>query len=749
MPVRPFFNLQAEIALPERGRTLSCVSCGLHREVLSPRMKPYGEHRRGIMIVGEGPGETEDERGKPWQGKAGRLLQDALRDLGYDLARDCVSLNAVNCFPGGTGVRLPSSVRKAYRRHYSGKMIRVVTVAGRHLSGTPNHPVFTEFGQVRLGDIEPGDKVVCCSRSYWESLATNPDVEASPSKIEQLFDSLSQSGVPERFVGVSVDFHGDGIDGNVDVVASDRQLRHEGDTALVQEINKWKFRTTLLAEGLLPRDASGHPGACSVCGSLESLARCNAPLLRLIVAPTTLTRSLLDGVSLIPRGYSFRSGSQRDRVALEEYNHGTVLDAKFLGDLCGADAGFVALDGIGGVIGFPRVGCAEGLCLRSNCDAVFDEELFGGILTDSVQLFDGAEAKSRLVEFDYVDSVEEFHFDGPVYNFETEDGFYIAEGLVVSNCRPPKNRTPTGHEIACCRAKIVNPAIAEYSPRVILLMGGPAVSSVLGPLCAYALGEAIGKWRGLCVPVPELGAWVCPTYHPSYVMREEKRVEIDTVWRQDIRRALGMLDAPVPAPEDLRGMVRMPRTEVEVLRAIYEAHEAEYLSFDYETTGLRAVLHEVICASFATAPDRAVAFMMPKDGPIPGAWAKLLADPKVGKISHNLKFEDSWSRAHFGVERINWAWDSMLAAHVVDNRVGICGLDRQAFLNFGTRDWSDLISPYLSAVDGKDLASPNRIREFVEKYGEEELLAYNGIDSLAAFRLAMRQMEHINGGIAR
>lgn len=412
MLIRPLFDLKGDIDVVPPGRTLSCVSCGLYKGVSSPRMAPYGENRRDVMIIGEGPGEVEDARGKPWQGRTGRLLQRALHDIGFDLAVDCVSLNAVNCRP-----------------------------------------------------------------------------------------------------------------------------------------------------------------------------------------------------------------------------------------------------------------------------------------TD-------------------------------------EKGW---------------NREPTGFEIACCRTRIVNPAIARYGPKIILLLGGSALSSVLGPLCSYALGASVGKWRGFTIPIPELGAWVCPTYHPSFVAREadKEHIEVDTVWRQDIARALGMLDVPVPEPEDLRRNITVLRTEDEILQALSLAHDAELLSYDYETTGTRAVLHEVICVSFCCSADRAYAFMMPQSGSIPAAWAQLMSDNRVGKIAHYMKFENAWTIRHFGVAEINWAWDSLLGAHVVDNRVGICGLDRQAFLYFGIRSWDDLIAPYMAPVDRTDIASPNRIREFIVRYGEDECLIYCGIDSLIAFRLAVRQMGEI------
>lgn len=331
------------------------------------------------------------------------------------------------------------------------------------------------------------------------------------------------------------------------------------------------------------------------------------------------------------------------------------------------------------------------------------------------------------------------------------DLFVDCVSLNATNCRPMtsegKNREPSPHEIACCRAKIVDPAIRDYAPRVIILMGASAVTSVLGPIAPEreAMDAAISRWRGFTIPVPEIGAWVCPTFHPSYLLREEGRLEIDTIWRHDVRRALELLDEPVPEPEDLATRVDVLRDEGEVLRAIYDAHAAEFLSYDYETTGLRPQIHELVCASFASSADRAVAFMLPKDGPIRGAWAKLMSDPNVGKISHNVKFEDGWTRGHFEVDEINWAWDSMVAAHVVDNRVGICGLKLQSFIYLGVRDWSTVIEPYLKSVDKRDPRAPNRIWEFIDKYGEDECLVYCGVDSLTAFRLAMKQMGIIRG----
>jgi DNA polymerase len=81
------------------GKLYTCVSCGLYKNVKSPKMKPYGNFKKKIMIIGEAPGEVEDTKGKPWQGKTGLLLQRTCQSLGVDIFEDCVNINACHCRP--------------------------------------------------------------------------------------------------------------------------------------------------------------------------------------------------------------------------------------------------------------------------------------------------------------------------------------------------------------------------------------------------------------------------------------------------------------------------------------------------------------------------------------------------------------------------------------------------------------------------------------------------------------------------
>lgn len=84
----------------------ACRKCAIGYE---RRNNVYGEGdpRAQLMVVGEGPGETEDELGRPFVGRAGQLLDRMLAAIA--LPREQVYIcNTVKCrptIPGPNGLR--------------------------------------------------------------------------------------------------------------------------------------------------------------------------------------------------------------------------------------------------------------------------------------------------------------------------------------------------------------------------------------------------------------------------------------------------------------------------------------------------------------------------------------------------------------------------------------------------------------------------------------------------------------------
>jgi len=87
----------------------------------------------------------------------------------------------------------------------------------------------------------------------------------------------------------------------------------------------------------------------------------------------------------------------------------------------------------------------------------------------------------------------------------------------------------------------------------------------------------------------------------------------------------------------------------------------------------------------------------------------------------------------------------MIVAHLLDNRGGITGLKKQAYLNFGVSDYSSHLGEYLKSDKKKYGANGiNNIFDFINDYGHEELLKYNAYDSIYTYKLAKKQQEELN-----
>lgn len=81
------------------GKTYSCYSCTLFRDCVTPKMPPVGSFKKRILNIGSFPTALDDKRGKLWQEKSGRLLQQTYKKYGIDLFEDCLNITANKCAP--------------------------------------------------------------------------------------------------------------------------------------------------------------------------------------------------------------------------------------------------------------------------------------------------------------------------------------------------------------------------------------------------------------------------------------------------------------------------------------------------------------------------------------------------------------------------------------------------------------------------------------------------------------------------
>ena len=83
-----------------------------------------GSPNASIMIIGEGPGQNEDEQGLPVVGKSGQLLEKILASVRLDTQNDVYICNVVKCRPPGN--RTPVAGEVAACVPYLKEQVRLV-----------------------------------------------------------------------------------------------------------------------------------------------------------------------------------------------------------------------------------------------------------------------------------------------------------------------------------------------------------------------------------------------------------------------------------------------------------------------------------------------------------------------------------------------------------------------------------------------------------------------------------------------
>ncbi|HSD38446.1 MAG TPA: uracil-DNA glycosylase [Rhodocyclaceae bacterium] len=104
-------------------RVSECRACGLCK-ARKQTVFGVGDKQADWMFIGEGPGAEEDERGEPFVGQAGKLLDAMLEASGLKRGENVYIANAVKCRPPGN--RTPEPEEIAACRPYLERQIELV-----------------------------------------------------------------------------------------------------------------------------------------------------------------------------------------------------------------------------------------------------------------------------------------------------------------------------------------------------------------------------------------------------------------------------------------------------------------------------------------------------------------------------------------------------------------------------------------------------------------------------------------------
>lgn len=333
----------------------------------------------------------------------GRTLQDFKADVGDALERAWGEEDParIECLTGDNLVS-GAVIRAAHRRWYEGDICEVTTSNGRKFTATPNHPMLTRLGWVGAGELREGDDLVGNSRKQNLRALRDQHEAQPPASIAEIFQALRLSGNSERIRGERFDFHGDGMDGEVDVVRPNRRLT-VGSFAAIREP---------LEQHIFSMSAAFGARFCGRCAHLAIITKrcgfCDRPVGQARTFDPLRYRAMTGSKMMSQCVRAFARKVSRLQFHLREV---------FAQHRWASTAGEIGPARIAKIAGY--AGALDGRAGPAN-----SEPGPSGDLRD---------AQSGEIEFDRVVTVSVRMFRGHVFNLSTPFGYFLLDGLYTGN----------------------------------------------------------------------------------------------------------------------------------------------------------------------------------------------------------------------------------------------------------------------------------------------------------------------------
>ena len=324
-----------------------------------------------------------------------------------------------NCVLGDTLVSTVGKISKVYRRRYKGLIYRITTASGNVLSVTPNHPILTDKGFVRAHLLNIGDNVI--SNNGLETLGIIGENEKHREAfIQDVFSTFSKS--PFMFSATvpttAEDFHSDSVYNKVDIISTNREL--EG-------ISNIQYSKSVFENSFINRFSTrSKKESCE--SRFFKLSSCTFTAFSSLMRRFCKMCDLFWGRILHSLNLLFSWIPLRNIVSLKEGNHSHSAETKSFSDTSNTDSMIVKFKNF---INRKIVSRAFSRCFNVGVMQNDSDDVFGTTVLFSNIL----DRYSTQIKVDNIVAIDvKFSFTH-VYNLETENNWYVANGIITHNCR--------------------------------------------------------------------------------------------------------------------------------------------------------------------------------------------------------------------------------------------------------------------------------------------------------------------------
>lgn len=142
-----------------------CQACDLYQARARTVFAAGPDHHPDFMLVGEAPTTDDDRVGRPFQGRAGKLLYAMLQAAGIDVEKQVYMTQLVKCRPLGNRPPSPEEIQScsAYLRRQialvkPGRLVALGQLAAQALTGQ-SQPLDEQHGKIFTYSCESGSAI--------------------------------------------------------------------------------------------------------------------------------------------------------------------------------------------------------------------------------------------------------------------------------------------------------------------------------------------------------------------------------------------------------------------------------------------------------------------------------------------------------------------------------------------------------------------------------------------------------------